>query len=142
MRKLIPFLLVLMIGCGSDDVTVPFNTKTNISYTDGGYEYKMSVLASTISWGIEIDIENLGIEPIVLDAECAIFLDEKGNEIKAANTFYTRTPGFRSLSDERNFQIKSGEKNSAGFVPPANAVKLAFKNFDRNRILFKLSLKP
>jgi hypothetical protein len=128
-----------MIGCSSNNV--PFNKKTNITYTDNGVEYKMAVQADSIRGGIEIKIENLGIEEICLEGESAIYEDAHGNSLQAVNEFFTRPSGMRSLTNWHALQALSGRGNFAGITPPQDAAVLVFKNFDRNKTYFRVSLK-
>jgi hypothetical protein len=142
MRYIFPLILILvaLIGCGQTEV--PFNTKTTISYTDEGVEYKMAIIVDSIRGGIQIQIENQGIEAISLRGESAIYLDANGNELQAVNEFYTRPFSFSTrLMDSYALEAKSGKSNFGGIVPPLNATSIVFKNYDKKKTLFKVALK-
>ena len=138
MQRIFPLLLILLIGCSSNDV--PFNKKTTVSFNDFGFDYKLAVTVDSLPGGISILVENIGTEEFSFDGRDMFFEDGSRNTLRAVNTFVTRGYSNR-FGGYSILKILSGKSDVIGIFAPAEARFIIVKNVDHNKTYFKVALK-
>lgn len=134
-------LLPLLGGC-SKQTNIGFNKETEINFNDPnetGINHVATVKCDSISGGIEILFVNKGDEEFTFERFNTYYEDASGKSLGTIQGFVTQKYGRMMLFDR--ISVAAGQRNFAGFTPPAEASYIVFKDAGHDNILFRIALK-